>query len=465
MDSWAAEELAQANLGDARLHRRLIQVVEALAAHPTASVPAALGHAPAQVKATYRLWENPRVHAAAMRAAHRKATRARALAAGMVLLVQDTTSLDFTSHKAMRGLGMLDHPQTRGVFVHSTLAVSLEGVPLGLVAQAVWTRDPASRGKGAARNGLPTVAKESARWLTALAASQRALPASVPTVTIADREAEMYDLWTAPRRPTDHVLVRARHNRKLATGSATLRVREQLQQEPVALTMRIQVPRQHAGATTQPAREATVTLRYATVTVAVPRLKTGEPVALQAIQVTEVGGDATGTEPIDWLLYTTLPISSAAVARLYVEWYLLRWRIERFHYVLKSGCGIELAQVRTVERLDRVLAVYSIVAWRLMALLYGARQAPAVSCETLLAPDEWAVLWGATHPPGMPLPPQPPTIQEAVHLMARLGGHLGRRGDGEPGIKALWRGWARLSDMLIGYRTYQQLTTRLMGNA
>lgn len=244
--AWVAEEFASLQVGDARLDARLREMVTRLAARPTASVPIALGD-PASVKAAYRLCANPRVRPTALLTACRKATRLRALLAGWVLLVQDTTSLDFTAHKGMDGLGMLEHPASRGVFVHTTLAVSVEGVPLGVVAQELWARDPATRGIGAQRNARPTAEKESQRWLTALAASQQALWGPITTVTIADREGEMYDLWTAPRRPTDHLLLRMKHNRATMDPTAGPHLRDALQQAPVAATLTLTVPRQHKG--------------------------------------------------------------------------------------------------------------------------------------------------------------------------------------------------------------------------
>lgn len=463
MTSWAAEELASVSLGDARLNRRLIQIVDALSAQPGASVPVALG-TPAAIEATYRLWEHPRVKPAAIRAAHRKATRAWALTAGWVLLLQDTTSLDFTSHKALAGVGMLDHPNCRGVFVHSTLAVTLDGVPLGLVAQELYTRDPATRGIGAQRAARPTAEKESQRWLTAFAASQRALWGPITTVTVADREADQYDLWVAPRRPTDHLLLRMRHNRLTTDPAAGPDLRAALQGAPVMATAMIAVPRHHTGAVTIPARTATVTVRVATVTLTVPVLKTGAPLTLQGLLVTE-DAPPTGVEPIDWVLLTTLPVPSPDVALLYVEWYTYRWLIERFHYVLKSGCGIEETQVRTLVRLERVVAVYGIVAWRLLHLLYSARAAPTLPCTVLFAPQEWPVLWAVTQPPEAPLPATPPSVATVVGWLAQLGGYRGRASDPLPGIKAIWRGWARLTDLLEGYFAAQRLGTRLVATA
>lgn len=458
--SWVEQELPSVHLGDARLNRRLVALVEALADHPTASVPMALPDW-AAVKAAYRFWDNPRVEAAAIRQAHQRSTRARALTAGWVLLVQDTTDLDFTTHPAMAGRGMLYHPDGRGLFVHSTLGVSLDGLPLGLVAQQTWARDPATRGLGKQRNARPTPEKDSQKWLTALAASHQGLPGAVTTITVADREADCYDLWVAPRRPNAHLLIRAKHDRTLVGASAHLWAH--LQTHPVADTQVVTLPRRHTGATTVPARPATLQLRYASVTLGVPQLKTGAPVPVQAVLVEEIAGQ-NGEEPLQWLLLTTLPIPSPEVAWLLVEWYTYRWLIERYHAVLKSGCGVEEVQLATTERLERALATYSIVAWRLLTLRYLVDQAPEMECEGVLTPAEWQAAYVTAHPTA-PLPTRPPTLREALWCLGRLGGFLGRTGDGMPGITALWRGWARLQDILLGMQAYQRLQSRLVGNA
>lgn len=458
--SWVDEELSPARFGDARLHRRLCLLVEALANRPTASVPLALAEW-AAVKAAYRFWDNARVDPAAIRAAHARRTRARAVTAGWVLLVQDTTDLDFTTHPAMVGRGMLYHPDGRGLFVHSTLALSLDGLPLGLLTQQTWARDPATKGCGRQRNRRPTADKDSQKWLTAFHASHQALPARVTTITVADREADTYDLWSAPRRAHAHLLLRAKHDRALVGEPQHLWAH--LRAQPVAETRPVLLPRQHTGRTTSAPRTARLQLRYTTVTLGVPRLKTGDPVTVQALLVEEVDAPE-GRDPVSWLLLTTLPIPSVEVAWLLVEWYTLRWLIERYHYVLKSGCQVEEVQVATMERLERALATYSIVAWRLLTLRYLAALAPEISCEVVLAPEEWQAAYVTVHPTA-PLPPRPPSLREALWCIGRLGGFLGRLGDGQPGITALWRGWARLQDILLGLQAYQRLRLRLVGNA
>jgi hypothetical protein len=187
------------------------------------------------------------------------------------------------------------------------------------------------------------------------------------------------------------------------------------------------------------------------VTIEVPRhhkaLKECQPVTLNVLLVEDATPPAEGT-PIRWLLLTTLPIESFEQAWQCVQWYNLRWLIERFHYTLKSGCRIEQLQLETAERLLNALATYSIVAWRLMWLVYRARLCPQDSCEVALQPVEWKLLRRKFEPKNRSK--KPPTIRQAVHQIAQLGGFLARVGDGEPGLKTLWRGLGVLHHLLEG---------------
>ncbi len=158
-----------------------------------------------------------------------------------------------------------------------------------------------------------------------------------------------------------------------------------------------------------------------------------------------------GSAPINWLLATTLPLESARDALRALTWYTYRWRIERFHYVLKSGCGIERHQLATRPRLERLLATLSIVAWHILHLTYEARREPLAECTRIFSADEWQVLHLIVHP-REPLPTQPPDVATAMRDCARLGGYLARKRDGPPGVKTLWRGWRRLVDLVAGYQ-------------
>lgn len=200
---------------------------------------------------------------------------------------------------------------------------------------------------------------------------------------------------------------------------------------------------------TRPSRTANLALRYTTVTLQPPQNRAKKeqlaPITLQAILVTEEDPPSE-VEPIEWLLLTTLKITSVSEVKQYVQWYTYRWLIERYHYVLKSGCHLEKLQLKTAHRLEMALATYNIVAWRLLWLTYSARQSPDSSCEYILEPYEWQALYATIHQQIYPHP-QPPTIAQVVHWIAKLGGFLGRGSDDMPGVKVIWRGLRRLDNI------------------
>lgn len=442
VEGWAANELRDAQFGDRRLQHRLVRIVEDLVAKPTASVPEACGDWPA-TKATYRFWNSERVTPTAIRAAHQESTKERIEEGhAMVLNIQDTTDLDFTHHPATKGLGPLQHPALRGLKVHSVLAVSEQGVPLGLLYQAAWARDPAQVGTRHQRRQRETKDKESQRWLTALQASEVMVPESATVVTVADREADIYDLFSLTRRPGSELLIRAEHNRRVNDEGYLW---DAVQQAPVAGHYTFTVQRREDV----PARQATMSVRFTQALVQPPRNRRGRDalpaVALNFVLAQEEAAPD-GVKPVQWLLMTTLPVTNLSDALRCVRWYSYRWLVERYHFVLKSGCRVEELQLETAERLENALATYCIVAWRLLWLTYESRRAPEAPCSSALETHEWQALYCTIHRTPNP-PAEPPTLEQAVRWIAQLGGFLGRKSDGQPGVKTIWRGLRRLHDI------------------
>lgn len=441
MEGWAANELRRTQFGDRRLRDRLIRITEALATKPTASVPEAFGQWSA-TKAAYRFWDSKRVTPAAIRAGHRDATIERIQDHGLVLAVQDTTDLDFTHHPATKGLGPLEHPALWGLKVHSVLSVSDQGVPLGLLHQAVWARDPEQVGKRHQRRQRETKDKESQRWLTALQSSEEGMPESTRIVTVADREADIYDLFALPRRAGSELLIRAAHNRRVNDQGYLW---ETVQRAPVAGEYTFTIQRKEDVA----ARQATMCVRFTQVMMQPPRHRAGRS-SLRVIPVYAVLAQEeaapVGVQAVQWLLLTTLAVTTFDAALCCVRWYSYRWLIERYHFVLKSGCNVEELQLETAERLESALATYCLVAWRLLWLTYEARRSPETSCSSVLETHQWQALYCTIHHTTIP-PAEPPNLQQAMRWIAQLGGFLGRKSDGQPGVKTIWRGLRRLDDI------------------
>ena len=443
MQSWAAEEFSGMDLGDKRLNRRLVRIVERLAHHPAVSVPAACKNW-AETKAVYRFWDAEGVAAGEIRAAHREKTLERMHGQEWILIAQDTTELRYTSHESMEGLGYASRVGSKGVFVHSGLAIQLDGVPLGLVYQEIWARPIDELGKGDQRRKRPTSSKESRRWIDTLKACQTAVPPETHMVLIADREADMYDLFAEKCQSGRYLLVRSAHNRKIEHGGGDL-LWKTVQSLAAAGQMEVEVGRQGD----RPPRRALLEIRFVELSILPPhqgKRRIGpKPIPVRVVLAQELDPPEQ-EEGICWWLLTTLPVISLDDAIRCVRWYSYRWFIERYHFVLKSGCQIEKLQLGTVERLERALATYAIVAWRLLWLTYQARKHGEEPCDTVLEAHEWQSLYCTTFHTRQ-YPPQPPSLKLAVLWIAQLGGSLARKGDGDPGAKTIWRGLRRLSDI------------------
>ena len=266
-------------------------------------------------------------------------------------------------------------------------------------------------------------------------------------VTVADREADSFDLFARPRPPRCDLLVRAVHDRRVT--AETRRLWATARAAPGSVVVPVAVGRR----ADRPPREARLTLRWTPAALLPPRHRPGRaarpPVPVTAV-LAEEPAPPPGEAPICWLLLTTRPVADGEAAPACVRWYASRWLVERFRYALKSGCRVEARQLRTTARLGRALAVSAIVAWRLLWLTHLSRAEPDQPCTAALTAAEWQVLFRTRHPTA-PLPAQPPPLGQAVRWLARLGGWLDRAGDGEPGVKVLWRGPRRLDDLTLGW--------------
>src|SRR2546427_6919770 len=310
--SWAVTECADAELGDLRRTQRLVQLAHVLAQRPGAALPEACGSG-AMLKAAYRFFTNDDIVPDDMLQSHIEATYSRLDAVPLVLAVQDTTEANWTNLRATTGLGPLGCTACQGLLVHTTLAITPERVPLGLVAQQVWARDPDDIGKRARRKQLPISQKESQKWLASLDAVFSARDACPQTcfVSIGDREADVYDLLATPRPAGVELLIRASWDRCVSAPQRY--VWATVEAQPVVEQLRLQVPRRGA----QPAREATLALRFCRLTLCPPRHRKAEglpAVTLWAVQVREVEPPAEGP-PIEWLLLTTVAGDCAEDAR------------------------------------------------------------------------------------------------------------------------------------------------------
>jgi hypothetical protein len=458
---WAQHEFGDAPLGDKRRSQRLVDSAQRQAEEPMRAFTGVAQSDWAAVKGYYRLIDQPATSEVTphnILRPHRERTVRRMQAQRTVLCVQDGTDLNFATHEACTGLGVIGtnqtQAQTRGLHLHSTLAVSGEGLPLGVLRAHFAAPEPRTPGAPKA----PLQERKSFQWIEGLrdcVAAARDLP-DTRVISVMDREADFLELFDAQRRePRVELLVRARYNRRTREEAHLF---EAVAQSPERGRLSITLTRQSARAkrsktparAKREARIAEVALRYREVELA-PTAHEHRHKAPLRIGVVHVVEDHPGEgvkKPLQWFLLTTVPITSPADAEQVLHWYCLRWRIEDWHRILKTGCRIEKLGHATAERLERAIAINLVIAWRIMLLTLLGRETPELPPEVLFDDIEIRVL-GAFAKSRNLAPPQ--TLGEAVLLVARLGGYLARQHDPPPGHQLMWHGYTQLIAMAAGF--------------
>ena len=458
MKSWVCDEIETADLGDQRLNERLGKVLEHLADHPRLSIPAACGGW-SETLAAYRFFDNDKATFENILAPHRDATLRRMASVPVVLLVQDTTEDDDTLNLGPKGLGTIRNEVKESRRLHPTIAFTPERICLGVVKASYWSRTESSPRKDRRYKGIDE--KESFHWVDSYqdsCALQGQLPATI-VVNMADREGDIYEWFVeyANYSPETRAqwIVRATQNRRIRSdGNSDQpdKLKEHMRNAPALGEFEVEVRRRPGKA----ARRARVTVRSATVRL-IPPARKGYRLPEMCINVVLAREEnpPAKADRLEWLLLTSLPVSSAEQAQLVVEWYAVRWCIEVWFHVLKSGCQIKELRLTTEERQLPCLALYMIVAWRVLFTMMLGRMCPEIDCEVLFDREEWQAAYIVLHrrkPPGTP-----PSLGEVVIMVARLGGYLNRKNDDPPGPKAIWTGQQRLFDFVIALEAQRAL--------
>jgi hypothetical protein len=385
--------------------------------------------------------------------AHREATRRRMSGyGGTILAVQDTTGVNYNRHVKTGGTGYISD-KTLGVNVHSCLAVTTDGLVPGLLDQSNYNR-PEAKDETAShdsKKARPIEEKESWRWLETLERSTRDIPEGIKVITVCDREGDMYELFAKAQLLNQPFLIRIVQNRMTVENKGIL---DEIQKKRCQGRVGVSIPRNSRS--NIPEREAILHLRHALFSIKRPHIlnpvKTlPESIMMNVIYVKEEHPPK-GHEPIEWFLMTSEPVSTDEEAYEYVGYYMQRWKIERFHYVLKSGCGIEKLQERSIEKSATLIMLYSIIAVMIMNMTYAARLTPAAPCSLLLGEVEWKLLYCVANK-SKKEPKKPYTMEKAVEYLGWLGGPKRAPSDGPPGVKTIWIGLMKLY-ILLAYREY-----------
>jgi hypothetical protein len=450
-------ELATIDLGDERLNKRAGRVLQSFWADPQASINAA-SQGWAETQAAYRFFDNDQVRPEALLEPHQAATLERIAGHPVVLLAQDTTELDYSAHPP-GGAGPLTSEKRLGFLDHSQVAFTPGGLCLGVVEVKIWARVEEGFGNSKQRQYDPLETKETYRWLEGYRRAcevARQVPGT-QIVSVADREGDLYELFVEAQAQGDAAadyVIRAGKDRSLpearASGAGYEKLRETLDAAELIAVRELELP----ATPKRQARTARLEIRRQRVRLKAPyrqHVKLPE-VEVNVVLVRELDPPP-DVEPVEWFLVTSLPIDTPEQVLRVVDYYTGRWPIEIFFRVLKTGCQVERIQLETAPRLMRCLMLYKIVAWRVLYLTMLGRECPHLPCDVLFTADEWMPVWKITRPK-KPLPKTPPDLATFLLLVAKLGGHNGRRHDGPPGPQALWTGIRRLTDFALAWRAF-----------
>lgn len=454
--AWIYNEFADVTLGDKRLDKRLIKTAGFLGSAPLCPInQACLDWR--SVKAAYRMFDNPRATPAGIRAPHIAATIRRMVAVAAegtkTLLVASDTAFISYAHPNVTGIGPIgkNNDEGRGLVMHGALVMTTEGAPLGLLHQNIWAReDVPEEGRQEKIERLqqtPIEEKESFKWLCASREVHLYTPPGCKVVMLCDREGDVYEHLVDLMEHKVSYVIRARCDRRLVPedNEGSAQMHEALAAAEELGTMEVKVP----GNGKRKTRTATVGIKVAEVTIKAPQRRgrakdscSSEEVTVRLVGATEISTPPEGEGAISWVLLSNLMVPDFEAAKEKVLWYSHRFGIETFHRVLKSGLKVEDCRLETGERLARHLTLCSVIAVRMMNVAYLAREKPQLPASTAFSEEELEAMHVLTRE-GAP-PKEPPTLKEAVRMVGKIGGHLGRKSDAEPGMTVMWRGWLQL---------------------
>jgi len=440
--NWAEMEFRNLDLGDERIKKRAIKLLETFAKSPKASIPQAC-QGWAETQAAYRFYSNESVTWDKLLKAHTDQVEQRIIKSeeAVILCLQDTTELDFNGQET-EDLGRLSYDAQRGMYLHPTLCITPDRIPLGISDAWMW-----SRGKTKKEDQETPTIKESDRWVEGyerVAEMAERCPQS-RLIYVADREGDILNLMArsqALNAPADW-LVRAKHNRKLSDQE---RLWDRVDKQAVMSRISFIKPRKKG----EKARQVQQEIKVLRCTLPV---KGEEKIEVTLVQAKEINPPA-GKPPLVWRLLTNRPVKNEAQACELIDWYRCRWEIEMFFDVLKVGCKVEKLQLSSKERIGKALVMAMIIAWRVMYLMRLGRVCPDLPADLIFDSLEWKssyVLQEKT------VPKDTPTLNTVLRNLATLGGFLGRKSDGDPGAKSIWIGFQRIQDCVFGIQMARKL--------
>ena len=448
---WVKKEFETLCLKSKRLESRFLKAMSDLSEQPEKSIWLAAGSR-TNAKAIYRMLANEKFEKESILSAHRDAINIRNNENETLLAIQDTMAVTYSNHNKTEGMGY-NCEQSHGINVHSCILLTPNEIPIGLLYQDVITREENNSKQKThhEKRQRPIEKKESYKWLKTMRISAQNAPKQANLVHITDREGDIYELYALAQRIKEKFVIRAVHERLDKNKENVI---QKLKVSEIKGKTFITIPANRKKNTKE--REALMTIQYLNADILKPQIRSKETeleptLNLTLIRLTEEN-PIDRAEPIEWLLMTNIEIKNAEDALRISGYYKQRWKIERFHFVLKSGCEIEKIQQRSVDRIELMILMYSIISLHIMQLTFLSRNAPKTPCDLIFSEIEWKTLFRAANRTKEE-PEVPPPIDEAVRLIAKLGGRIGAKSDGLPGLKVIWIGLNNLF-LLLAYRDF-----------
>ena len=448
ISTWVENEFKNINISDPRLYKRFFKVATDLAERPSDSINSASVDW-ASTKAAYRFFDNANFSSSKVLSPHFLATAWRCKPYDKIIIAQDTSYIDFMKHKKTTGLG--HNSKTRGgkpvngLCMHAGLALSPTGLPLGLLYNKLWKRKEGRITKKQ-RDTLPIHLKESHRWLECGMKAKELLK-DKQVIVVSDREGDIYEAFEKAYERDYEVVIRCQHNRVLENG---YKINEELSLEKIRGKHSVIIP----GNGSRKEVKACLEIRYRKIELSatcggnmVQQYKRRRSFEVYVVDASDIKNN------LNWRILTTIPVQNLQDAKEIINYYKLRWSVELYFKTLKSGCTIEDCRLGEGGKLIKYISLMSVVAWKLFWMTFVSRQDPNISCENFLMKSEWQTAWWLLHRKKIQegkmskseMPNSPPSLREAIHLIAGNGGFLRRKGDGEPGLLTFWRGWNRVS--------------------
>lgn len=471
--AWAQQQFGSCELGDRRRTKRLVSYAAAQMEDPRASTNSICRGNDAVAEGAYRLLRNKHVKPEAIEQGPFSYTAEETAKREVVLAIQDTSSVSYP-HSVVEQLGDVGGGRSgdkgRGFWVHSTLMVDAQSrEPIGLIDQVRWMRDKDREPSRHQRKERRYEDKESYKWQQAHECMTARLHTTTNVISVADREADVFEYLHYLDTNNQRFVVRAAQDRALEPLETTDgQLWQFMAKQPVIGTRTVEIRQRGAqratsGQKQRPARKARTAqleVRAAQTTLRVPKSKAGEcnRIVVRVVYLLEIDPPEEGVEPCEWMLLTTEPIDTVEQVKCIIGYYETRWLIEEFHKAWKTGCGVELRRQQSVDNLERLMVILAPMAVQLLRLRTLAQSDSSAPCDSVLSEDQWRCLYVKLLPKKRTtrrkprLPRKPPTLAWALESIAKLGGWRRTKSNPLPGWITLWRGWSKLEHYVEGWQ-------------